>query len=132
MAEALRIQPRTRIFHSDCDALRFTFSSADQHLSRPIVRPAHGFHGIDNQIEDHLLQLYSISQDERHITRKLSLQGHVIPFDFTARQGDNLHYDFVDVQPVLSWWRFLCQGANPADDFSGPTGISDDELDRLP
>ena len=73
MIETVRIEPRARISHGDQQILLVIFFGADHQLSRPIARPAHGFDGIDNQIEYHLLQLYSISQDGRHITRELSL-----------------------------------------------------------
>ena len=69
MVETLRIQPRARISHCDQHALRFIFPRADQQLSRPLADSTHGFDGVDDQIENHLLQLDPISQNERHFLR---------------------------------------------------------------
>jgi hypothetical protein len=38
----------------------------------------HGFDGIDNQIENDLVQLDSISSNERHVIRELRLDGNTI------------------------------------------------------
>ena len=67
MVETLRIQPRTRISHCDQHALRFIFPGPDPQLSRPLVDSTHGFDGVDDQIENHLLQLDSISKNEWHV-----------------------------------------------------------------
>jgi hypothetical protein len=43
----------------------------------------------DNQVEHHLLQLYSISLNERQVLRESDLQRDAIPQHFAARQGDD-------------------------------------------
>ena len=74
MVEALRIQPRTRISHCDQHALRFSFPGPNQQLSWTLAGSTHGFDGVHDQIENHLLQMDSVCQNERHVIRELSLQ----------------------------------------------------------
>src|SRR6266478_5227819 len=55
-----------------------------------------------------------------------------MPLDFAARQGDDLKYSFIDIQPSLLRRSFLDEGADPADDFAGSMAVCDDERRRLP
>src|SRR6266480_4707520 len=51
---------------------------------------------------------------------------------FAARQGCDFTDGFVDVDPAVPRWTFLCEGANPADDFTSPLAVCDDKLGGLP
>src|SRR5262245_54912484 len=58
---ALGSQARTRIPHRDEHSFRVGFRSADEQIPRPFAACAHCLHSVDQQIENHLLQLYSIA-----------------------------------------------------------------------
>src|SRR5262249_6559809 len=51
----------TRISHSYEHVARVNLPAADEQLSRPVAGAAHSLHCIHDQIEDHLLQLYSVA-----------------------------------------------------------------------
>ena len=63
--EARWRQPRTRIPHRDEHAVRLGRPGADQRFSRAVTVAAHRLQGVDDQVEDHLLQLNPISLNER-------------------------------------------------------------------
>ena len=63
--QALRLQSRAPIPHSDAHAVRSVLLSADQQLARPLVRSAHRFDGVEDQVEHHLLKLDPISPNKR-------------------------------------------------------------------
>src|SRR5215475_9339921 len=58
---ALGSQPRTRIPHRDEHSFRVGFRSADEQIPRTFAHSAHCLHSVEQQIEIHLLQLYSIA-----------------------------------------------------------------------
>jgi hypothetical protein len=59
--ETRRGQAWPRILHRDQHAIRFGLSSGDEQLSRPFRDRAHCLDGVDDEIEDHLLQLDAIA-----------------------------------------------------------------------
>jgi hypothetical protein len=61
------------------------FPGGEQQLSRPLNDFTHGLDGVDEQIEDHLLQLDPISQNGRQVTRKMSLYRDATSLRFAAR-----------------------------------------------
>ena len=75
-----------------------SFRGADQQLSRPLADAAHRFDGVDNQVEDYLLQLDSISLNERQALRELRLQRDAVLRKFATGQGNDLKDRFVDLQ----------------------------------
>src|SRR3546814_8569511 len=63
--------PYTALFRSSA---RCIFPSADQQPARPFADTAHRFDGVDDQVKDHLLQLDSISLNDRQALRELRLR----------------------------------------------------------
>src|SRR6516225_6614541 len=51
-----------------------SFPGAYSELPRTLASSSHGFDGVDQEIENHLLQLDSISQDERQVIGELGLK----------------------------------------------------------
>ena len=107
-------------------------SGADQQLSRPLADAAHRFDGVDDQVEDHLLQLDSISLNERQALRELRLHRDAVLHHFASGQGNDLEDRFVDLQAILPWGRLLDEGTDPADDVAGSLAVLDDATERLP
>jgi hypothetical protein len=87
VVKTLRVQSRARISHR---AGRRILRRADKQLSRPLAHYAHRLDGVDNQVKHHLLQLDSISLNERQVLREPGLQRDAIPQHFAACQGDDL------------------------------------------
>ena len=46
------------------------FRGGDHQLPRPIIHAAHGFDGIHDQVQQHLLQLHPIAENRRKVIRK--------------------------------------------------------------
>ena len=80
---------------------------------------AHRFDGIDDQVQHYLLELDSISVDERHILGKFGLQRDAIPQQLAGGQGDDFEDGFVDVQLILPRRHLLDERADLANDLAG-------------
>jgi hypothetical protein len=57
-------QARTGIAHGDQHATRFGFPGTDQQFSWAVANTAQGLDGIDDQVQQDLLQLHSIALNE--------------------------------------------------------------------
>src|SRR3546814_3918636 len=75
---------------SDLSA-RCIFPSADQQPARPFADTAHRFDGVDDQVKDHLLQLDSISLNDRQALRELRLHRDIVFHHFATGQGNDLN-----------------------------------------
>src|SRR5437016_2459763 len=62
---ARRREAWTRVPHLDEHSVRFGFLAADEQLSRSLARAGHRLDCVDDQVEDHLLELDPICLDER-------------------------------------------------------------------
>jgi hypothetical protein len=83
--ETLRAQSGTRISHNDEHAVRL-LHSADHQLAGPLAGVAHRFDGVDDQVDDNLLQLDAIASNERQALRELRLQRDAIAQQFAPCQ----------------------------------------------
>ena len=54
------------------------------------VTAAHGFHAVQHQIQEHLLQLNAIAQHGGEIGRQVGLQRHPVAAHLAVGQGDDL------------------------------------------
>jgi hypothetical protein len=84
------------------------------------------------QVEDDLLQLNSISLDERQALREFRLQRYAALHQLPASQGDNLENDRVDLHAILAWPLLSDEPANSVDDLAGSLAVIDDLGERLP
>jgi hypothetical protein len=103
----LWVQPRTGIAHGDEHAARGTRLSADPQLPRPLVDASHGFDRVEDQVQDHLLQLDAVAVHGRQAPRELGLQRDALPQHFAPGQGDDVEGGLVEVEPILVWGRLL-------------------------
>src|SRR4051794_38428770 len=62
--ETFRGQPRARVLHLDENTVWCSLSGGDKHLSGSVRDRTHCLDRIDNQVEDHLLQLDAIALDK--------------------------------------------------------------------
>ena len=67
-------------------------------LSRPLADAAHRLDGVEDQIENYLLELDSISLNERQAFCELRLHRDAVLHCFAMGQGNHLNDCFVDPQ----------------------------------
>jgi len=84
-ARSLRVEPGSCILHCQTHAIVFLSFGFDQQLPRTIFDGAHRVRCIPNQIQDHLLQLDSITCDKREVFGKFRSQNH--PVSLKIAQG---------------------------------------------
>ena len=101
MIQGLGVQPRARIPHYNEYAARCIRLRADPQLARALADASHCFDGVDDQIEEHLLQLNAVPLNGRQVVCELELERDTAPEQFAAGQGDDLENGLVDVQPIL-------------------------------
>ena len=98
----------------------------DRQLANSIADAGHRVEGIDNEIDDYLLQLHPISRDERQVVCKPGLQPDPIPLQFGLNQGDDLANSLVNVEPVKARGHLLYERPDAADNLAGASAIPDD------
>src|SRR6266702_1467716 len=123
--DGLTAQSRAGIPDPDEQAARCILLRRDEQLSRSLGDAAHRFDGVHDQVEDHLLQLDSISLNRRQCIRELRPHRHVVLQRFAVRQSNDLEDRFVDLEEILPWWRLLDESTYPADDVDRPMAILD-------
>src|SRR5262245_44668885 len=107
-------------------------SRTDEQLSATVSHRSHRFDTVHHEVDNHLLQLHSISQHRQDIGGQLHPQHHAIFLYFTLYQTNNLLNDFVNIQTHLLGATFLDQGANPPDHIAGALPVPDNALYCLP
>ena len=130
--KTLRVQSRARILHGDEHGARGLLSSADQQLPRPLGDTAHRLDGVEDQIENYLLQLDSISLNERQALRELRLHRDIVFHHFATGQGNDFEDDFVDLDVIFPWKLLLNEGTDAADDLAAALAVLDNTVERLP
>src|SRR6266446_6207256 len=125
-------QSRPRILHSDEHAVLPVLSRANQQPSRSLADAAHCFNGVDDQVEDHLLQLDPISLNERQALRELRLRRDAVLHHFPTGQDNHIADRVVDVQAILPWRRLLDEVTDPADAVASSICVLGDAAERLP
>src|SRR5208282_2361916 len=130
--DMVRINARPRIAHRDEDAICPASPGADQQLTRPLVDRAHCFGRVQDQVQDDLLQLNTISLDGSQPLRQAGLDGNSILGDRASRQRNHLIDRLIEIKSMLSRRRFPDVIANPVDDDSRAVGIAYDTAERFP
>ena len=98
----------------------------------PSLSAVHRFDGVDDQVEDHLLQLDPVRMNERQALRELRPHPDAVLHHFAAGQGDDLNDRLVDLQALLPRGSFLDEGPDPADDLAGTFAVIRDLAEDLP
>ena len=88
--------------------------------------------GVDDQVKGHLLQLDSISLNERQALRELRLHLDIGFHHFATGQGNDLSDRFVDLQGILPRGLLLDEGTDAADDLGRTRFVIDGTTKRLP
>jgi hypothetical protein len=124
-------QTWTRIAYRDQHPVRLGFAGADQQFARSLADFAHRFNGIHDQVQDHLLQLDSVSGNARQTLRQSHLHRNAMVRDRGTGQCHDLENRFVDFQLSILCRRLLGEITKPAHNIGGPLAVFDNMVDRL-
>jgi hypothetical protein len=113
-----RMDARPGIGHCHQDAC-VAFFAADQQVSCDGLNRAHGFNRVQDQIQNHLLQLNAIPLNGKQSVRKPGLDRDAIPDDSASRQHNDLIDCRIKIKTFLSRWRFLHLLTDAVDNLSG-------------
>src|SRR6516165_8804299 len=130
--EALRRQPRPGIPYPDAHAFRLVGFRTDLQFAPAVTVAAHRLDGVDDQVDQHLLDLHPIAPKERQGLDELRLDRGAGPNDFTPSENDRVADRFIDVEPIHLRRRFFYVISDPVDDVSGPIGFGHDTVERFP
>jgi hypothetical protein len=125
------IDARPGIAHCHEDAVAILLG-ADQQLPCPRVNRAHCFNRVQDQVQDHLLQLNAIPLKGKQSVCKPGLDRDAIPDEYASRQYDHLIDCRIKIKTLLPGRRFLDLLTNAVDDVSGSIDIANDTAERFP
>jgi hypothetical protein len=125
-----RINAWPGIAHGYEDTIGLVLLGADQQISHTSLDQAHCFHRAQDQIQDDLLQLNTISLNGNQRVRKGGLDRHSIFGDCCSRQYNHLVDRFIQIKAMLSRRRFLDVVTDPVDEVSGSIGVAHDTDER--
>ena len=118
--------------HSDADGIGRLFLRSDDQFPRPVRHRPHGFHAVQHQIQEHLLQLDAIGQHRWEVGRQVGFQRYPIAAHLAFGQGDDLPDNVVDRKPHFLWLGFPHERANPRDHLARSVPIPDHAPHRFP
>src|SRR5262245_47670291 len=126
-----RIDARPGIAHGHEDA-GLVLLGADRQLSCPRRSRAHGFNRVQDEVQDHLLQLNAIAMNGRRLVSEPSLNRDAVPDDRASRQRNHLGYRRIEIKMILPRRRVSYLITNTINDASGSSGVAHDAVERLP
>src|ERR1700683_5089688 len=106
------------------------FCSDDQ-LPAMLCDRAHRFGSVQNEIEDHLLQLHGIAKGRRNLLVQVSSQSYLQLVRLRPHQENYFSNDLIYVNFRLLTRRALKSISQPQDHVSSPLPIPDDALGCL-
>lgn len=92
-----RIETRSGVSHVQPDAATGVESRFDDDGSGPIRHFVHRLGRVQQQVEDHLLQLNAVDADSRQVFSELRLQERSAPAQFGGREGEHLACHVVEI-----------------------------------
>ena len=111
-------QPRTCILNANADTFILHVLGADQQLAWSIIRSTHCLHGIDGQVQHHLLKLQTVPLDMRQLRCQLYTKGHSVFRRLAAGQYGYLLDGLIDIHRLLLHRPFLCKVHQAGDDIA--------------
>ena len=90
---------------------------SNEQLPRSIFNFLHRVDGIAKQIDDHLLKLYAIAAHRWEILRKVHLQNHPAPAQFSGRERNYLVCCFIQIDDFCDKVPSLKERPQPRDNI---------------
>src|SRR6516164_6329196 len=126
------IEADSRVLHCDTYLIiTLTALRSDDELSRTVLYCAHGFDAVQDQVQNHLLQLNTVARYGRETSGQLHSQYNLISLHLAPREDDNLSNSLVDIQPFLCGASFREESSNPPGHVAGSIPITDDAANRF-
>ena len=126
-----RRQATPAVFHAEADGAGGVLPHLDDHPPLLGRYPFEGVQGIEQQIEDDLLQLAFVGQQRRQALLQAHLHGDLALVQFGADEIQHLLHGIGDVEPILGHLRLAHQATHPGDHRAGAVGVVDDPLRGL-
>src|SRR5882672_11764386 len=98
--ESVRWKPDTGVTNGQTHAVAALFFGFDQQLSRPFMYAGHRIRGVTEQIEDHLLELNTITCYGRQIVCQFRLNDDGVSLKVVRRERHDLSRGLIQVQPL--------------------------------
>jgi hypothetical protein len=98
---------------------------------RPRIPASHGLDGVENQVEDHLLQLDPIAVHGRRALGEFGPHRDAVPDRFASGELDHLADRSIDVHAIARRRRLLGEIANALDHLACPGAVPDDASEGL-
>src|SRR5262249_22957254 len=127
--DSLWCQSWTEVLYRDEHSACPGFAAADLQFLRPLVQSPHRFHGVDDQVEDHLFELDPISINERQRVRELRLYQDAVLPRLATGEHDHLADSLVDVHAILARRCLLDEGTDAVDDVTSLIAARDDAIE---
>src|SRR5262249_52134256 len=108
----LQGQARAGILHGDEHPARGVWPGADAQLARSLADAAQRFDGVEDQVQEHLLQLDTIAVNARQALREVGLHRDAVLHHFAMGQGHDLQDGFVDPHAIRPWGLLLDEGTD--------------------
>jgi hypothetical protein len=125
----LPINARPRVTHCHVHAVCLALLGADHQRPWPLFEGAHCFDRIQNQVQDDLLQLNTISLNGKRPLHKVGIYRNSILGDCASRQSNHLIDGLTEIKANLLRSLFLDVITDPVDDLSGSIGIAQDAVE---
>ncbi len=93
---------------------------------------SHGLDGVEDQVEDYLLQFDPVSLDRRQVLDKFGLHKDAVLHRFTTGEFDHFSDCCINLHVLLQGRRPLDESANPTEHRAGPGPVPDNAVERLP
>ena len=92
---------------------------------------AHRVAGVEQQVDEHLLQLDAVGRDARRRSRQLGTQGDALALELAVQQGQRFGHDLVQVDALERPLGRADHDTQAADDLAGALVLADDVAQDL-
>ena len=128
----LRVDADPGVLHGHQHSIIPVGPRANDDLARPVLNRRHRLDGIDDEIEDHLLQLNPVGDHRRQLGRQVEAQRHVVQPQLRAHDGQHVEDDAIDVRRRLPGRALRRELADALNHLGRPLALRHDPLQRTP
>src|SRR5262249_35535655 len=125
-----RVDTRSGVAHLDADRARTLPRGDDGEPARALRERAHRLDSVDDQVDDHLLDLGARALDERQAFGERGLEQDVAAPQLVVRESEHLENRLAEVEAVAARRLALHEHAEPLDDLAGPPAFVGDSFKR--
>jgi len=101
-------------------------AGSDRDLAPPVRDVGHRLARVDEQVQDHLLELYRVSTEGRQCGVQSTVDRNALPHEIVAQHLHDFVDQLVEIQTGLGDVLLAGQSAKAPDDCRGPLGVGGD------